>query len=973
MCAAFVGKSIVIAAGDNNQNPPKNEHAASGNSGQAQAQNTTCGSAQEQSWSYSTCYGATWRYETWPAGATEHVIEGGGTSYTQSAYIGGTDAQICAKAGGYYRYAMVNRFTGEQKGTIGISGHGNAFDSQMLPPGTMHYRGPTEANGGEDWNTVVAAYNAAVEKWGQFGQGFVYGSQMSWFCAEYDGAPTIGPPIETDDECPGIPIAAGYKASTDKNGYSSVRTQVRMTSTNGSWTTSLYAKPNDGVAWRHCYFPGMQMVANKKITTSKDNEPTTIGVGKTSITLSDRTFPHTNSLMKLTANWDNLFNIKNKDGNVADYNLTNHVSGDSKVKHLDNNWSVDQSWVGNTYSETSNLDTNLQGGLTPYHAWVSDPETHEAWTCTWTHTVQLTGEDAKKDDRCWKTGTYKECYGSKDFERCSDIEDKETKCGCNEGRWDWHKYYVSPCSVSVDSKYDCTHGSGDSGIYYPYGRNKTLYTGDKSTETATVSVPYNFDMSADIKLQDSYVYAGESAKLGSGSVTVGARWNGTTQGYYSTRVPGVKIQIITFISNSPVTSVPNSGNVRYGPEVEVGELSDGQTKSLTDLGIDSVNVDDIPAGQYFCVGIQVSPGDSGSDTTMNSSGFSGYKKSGADCKQIAKRPSFQIWGGSLYSNGEITASRAVKNNLYGFNDRQYSIAAVTDGNVFGSFDELSVMTLGLNIGLASGAATGDLQGGWSKSVGKYESDVISNGFCKYESPLSFANYSSKKGIPICGQNNSQTGMFGTSVVTTDKYSYISSITNNKKPSGYTVSGENPFKLGKAATYSEIISETNKVVLYTYSNDPIHLSASNVDLGQTYVVHSKKTVNIDGDIIYNGTYGSLNDIPKVIIYSETNIGIGCAVKRVDAVLIAEGVVDTCSGNHSVNNQKRSNQLQINGTVIANELVLKRTYGAGAGKYSSIPAEILNYDSTLVMWARHRADTGNTGVLNSTYIHELAPRY
>ena len=54
-------------------------------------------------------------------------------------------------------------------------------------------------------------------------------------------------------------------------------------------------------------------------------------------------------------------------------------------------------------------------------------------------------------------------------------------------------------------------------------------------------------------------------------------------------------------------------------------------------------------------------------------------------------------------------------------------------------------------------------------------------------------------------------------------------------------------------------------------------------------------------------------------------------------------------------------------------MKRTYGAGTGKYSGIPAEIINYDSTLVIWARSRADTGETGVLNATYTHELAPRY
>ena len=130
-------------------------------------------------------------------------------------------------------------------------------------------------------------------------------------------------------------------------------------------------------------------------------------------------------------------------------------------------------------------------------------------------------------------------------------------------------------------------------------------------------------------------------------------------------------------------------------------------------------------------------------------------------------------------------------------------------------------------------------------------------------------------------------------------------------------------------------------------------------------------------MYEEKYGNLNDMPKYIIYAKGDILIECSVSRIDAVLIAGGNINTCvkgsDNNPDVNDPDRSNRLVINGAVIANTLTLGRTYGAGKGYDSIVPAEIINYDSSLYLWANQKSDVTKTGKIVTTYHKELSPRY
>jgi hypothetical protein len=181
----------------------------------------------------------------------------------------------------------------------------------------------------------------------------------------------------------------------------------------------------------------------------------------------------------------------------------------------------------------------------------------------------------------------------------------------------------------------------------------------------------------------------------------------------------------------------------------------------------------------------------------------------------------------------------------------------------------------------------------------------------------------------------------------------------------------------------------KLVRYTYASNKLTINTSNdITVGKTgsnnketatsYIIWADKDVYINGNITYkNDTYTNLDKMPKVVIYSAGNIYVGCHVERIDAVLIAEKNFDSCTNaegkNPGINDVARRNRLIINGSLIADRIRLTRTYGAGPGQQSGDPAEIINYDTSLIIWSRAQADTSASNKLNVTYTNEIAPRY
>ena len=159
---------------------------------------------------------------------------------------------------------------------------------------------------------------------------------------------------------------------------------------------------------------------------------------------------------------------------------------------------------------------------------------------------------------------------------------------------------------------------------------------------------------------------------------------------------------------------------------------------------------------------------------------------------------------------------------------------------------------------------------------------------------------------------------------------------------------------------------------------------------TVLIKSNNLVTITGDVVYENSYSSgdtLREIPKLVIYA-SNVDIRCGVGEVDAIIITKegGTVNTCAEHPDIpdpadhiTTSARSKQLKIFGVVIADNIVLGRTYGAaawGGSGYSNgqgEAAEVFDFDSSILLWSEFMASSSETDTLQQVYQVEIAPRY
>lgn len=321
------------------------------------------------------------------------------------------------------------------------------------------------------------------------------------------------------------------------------------------------------------------------------------------------------------------------------------------------------------------------------------------------------------------------------------------------------------------------------------------------------------------------------------------------------------------------------------------------------------NVFDVRAGNKYCAEAIVK--------------YYGGLKSRSHCESVGKKPSLQVWGAGMFTNGAIAANNAEKRVI----DGKYSyVPKGGEGNttVFGTWVEQHIAANG-NINIASGAATGRRNGELGGSKEGTELNIC------IRSPLTMPNAG-------CG----------------------------------TVSSPNP---GGSSGSMEKPNDKEKLIKELNDNSCNKVASSiggiKVSRGQSLFYCYSGNLNIRGNIEYEDGYNAISEIPKVVIYSKRDIFIACNVTRIDAVLIADGVVNTCN-NSDVNSRDRSNQLKINGAIIANKMLANRTYGASTGVNSGTPAEIINYNSLLYLQSASEADVTKTGKLKVVYQTELAPR-
>ena len=728
---------------------------------------------------------------------------------------------------------------------------------------------------------------------------------------------------------------SSYTSSNASSGTTSVVSKVRNTSLTNSyadWQNAVYAKPTDKIGWINCYYPGVQFAYATTVTHENYHPEPTEGLWWSN--------PLNNHIFSAYSDWTNRYTISSHNLTPSFSAYESFAAGMTETKDTQNEYNVRTGQASETLWET------ITSGF-PASVSASDGVDH-SWACHWRCDSGTCGTHCcASHEECTET-----CTGEGENQSCS--ESCETVCDaecCNE------------CYVDT-----CYH----SDKYFANSRSGT------ASDTSYVYVPYNFSNTAAVNISNSVVYAGETATISSSTVTVNMRYNDVTQGTYATQVDDARAKLVGYLSSSS-TGTAKAGygssdicsalsyigsscdelNSYNGMTFNSGASMRGSTDSLGFSG-QTYNVYDAKAGDYYCVVVAVYPYTSGSDTNLNSSGSNNWYISAPSCRVIAKRPSFQVWGGSVYSEKSIKTSSAVKNNIRSV--YSYTTTGKRNTTVYGSWVEQAVIANGLVSGLASGAASGDLtRAPWSGSK-----EGSTPNYCTYRVPLSIANYSKTASEIIC-PTYQQTGNSELPNAAIDRDALMSYW--------WVVDADYTSKanIDLATDYVETRSLQGNQIRYTQSSGNITIGSATIPKGATHIVEANGDVRINGNIVYQNTnYTTSAEIPKLLIYSTGDITVDCDVDRVDAIIVAEGQVSTCDST-DYNSRTNSRQLTINGMVIADSLVLNRTYGAATSVNSSVPAEIINYDTSAIIWGNGMADANDFETLTTVYQHEIAPRY
>ena len=512
-------------------------------------------------------------------------------------------------------------------------------------------------------------------------------------------------------------------------------------------------------------------------------------------------------------------------------------------------------------------------------------------------------------------------------------------CACNNANPETGAADTMDCACPAESF------SHDNNYY------SKSYTSGPDSESVDVRIPYNYRIdNGKVNIKTDIFFAGETFTLTDAKIDVMTAYSETLKETYATKTQSAKISLYSYyvtpsgskssavlMDSKDVSSMNSSSNLKGSTET----FFSGKTYSIYD----------IPAGSNMCLYLVSSIGKSSSNPDSNAA--EGTYTSPTVCKVIYKKPSFQIWGGSLYT-GSSNLKTAYKTNVSGY--YSYGPNNTDKNTTFGSWVEYAVV-YGKDQG--SAAATG-IASGASSSYSKDSKkpggslEPTSAKYCK-RAPLTISN------VSCASDKITKSGITTSSSVLNSIYGLFIDGHSLKATS-------NNANLSNTSTYNE-----DKHIRYTSVTNNTNISASgSLPVGITHVVYSNGTINITSNLTYENTpLTSISQMPQYIIYAK-NINIACNVTRIDGWVIAkDGTIKTCSDGGDDNSSARSKQLIINGPVIAKSVVFGRTYGAASGKNSVVPAEIFNMTPMTNLWSE--AGASNTPTLHSQYIRELAPRY
>ena len=363
-------------------------------------------------------------------------------------------------------------------------------------------------------------------------------------------------------------------------------------------------------------------------------------------------------------------------------------------------------------------------------------------------------------------------------------------------------------------------------------------------------------------------------------------------------------------------------------------------------------------GDHICYFARTNYSKSTIDGSADTSGKYGYGTtgkhyiySGLTCFTVIGFPTTQIWGGNVYSEGNIITKV--------YEHGAYSATGIKNGNyVLGSWTDYGIIGKNNIVGLSSSKSLPK----WKSNLPVYDCDNhrlnINNDGCKINTVAS---------LPEDNVTD-----IGNSVVNSPRTkTKLLNIYRGKADGCYTSDDFN--------------TTTPDCSKYSYTNTTAINSGSGGTLpnGKTKVFYSSGNIVINTDMKpYAASYTKTSDIPQYIVIADGDINIAENVEEVNAWLIAGGTINTCtdsSGKREPNTDYKRNdhdyykdkckvQLTVNGPVFANKINLQRTY---YGDKTNTLAEKFDISAFSYYWAYSQSSL--RGKASTAYMRQLAPRY
>lgn len=482
--------------------------------------------------------------------------------------------------------------------------------------------------------------------------------------------------------------------------------------------------------------------------------------------------------------------------------------------------------------------------------------------------------------------------------------------------------------------------------------------GQSAKGCVNVIRPYNFNI-------DSITATGSSKPVNTGQ-SVEAKFSinviKNDPDYMLTDVPNSDVKLVSFVINATPANGALSGSAnvsgspcsyfsgRLGGTMDDGSCSDSASNgplpshnsnsyytdnsySISNYAYASI-MPNLPITKKYCLAIAIQPtssninGGYGFLDTLNTN----YTVSDATCFNVGKYPSMQIWGGSTFTSGGTDTSTT-------------TVSASGSSAVFGSWDDYMIIAKGTVNNTASGAA------------------LISG----------LANFSERNISPLTVANSNYDGTDPTKPkLGGSNLEVVERMMSGIKTRYIDGNGEYA-ELTEMSGDSHLVNQQVLSTALTYY--PILLYNSDSDHKNIYI-----SSNIETGITTR-TYKSFA-VPQVIIYTPGDIYIDPSVTRIEAWLLAGGVIKTCADNAGINirltdSDRCGSRLTVVGPTVARKIYFDRTYGGDGYRDESgnstikEPAEIFDLNPGAYLFGANEARDNAQPI--TTYLQELPPRY